>query len=336
MVQELSDAIHDRFGNRVEMMIGSGSLKKLADPSSPGYRAWRAVALEGIRLFDGEADDAWGGKRVAVTRSEASSSLEKAKQFLSEAVVARTGGRHDAAMLCAIHAGISASDAVAVALAGVRSSDPDHSNADLLDEVGGGARPMKVHAAQLRQLLAKKTSVEYQSRRATSARRARRSRWRSGSPSGLQSVVEAAPRERPALVVARPRVGIAFGPACRSPWENRSRSTTSWPPLAATRSSSPTRPARGSAPPARSSSASSPPARSSTASPPGSAAWRTSTSSRSRPERCRSRSSGRTPSRWASRCPNGRRARCCSSARTSWRSVTRACARRSSTGWSCS
>ena len=109
-----------------------------------------------------------GGKRVEVTRSEASSSLEKAKQFLSEAVVAHTGGRHDAAMLCAIHAGISASDAVAVALAGVRSSDPDHSKAaDLLDEVGGGARPMKDHASQLRQLLAKKTSVEYQSRRAT-------------------------------------------------------------------------------------------------------------------------------------------------------------------------
>ena len=58
MVQELSDAIHDRFGNRVEVMIGSGSLKKLADPSSPGYRAWRAVALEGTRLFDGDANDA--------------------------------------------------------------------------------------------------------------------------------------------------------------------------------------------------------------------------------------------------------------------------------------
>jgi hypothetical protein len=74
---------------------------------------------------------------------------------------------YDAAMLNAIHAAISATDAVTVALAGQRSADPDHGRAaDLLDEVGGGSSEVSAHARQLRQLLARKNVVEYESRRA--------------------------------------------------------------------------------------------------------------------------------------------------------------------------
>ena len=75
---------------------------------------------------------------------------------------------HDAAMLDAIHAAISAADAVTVALAGQRSADPDHGRAaDLLDEVGGRSSEVRAHARQLRQLLGRKNAVEYESRRAT-------------------------------------------------------------------------------------------------------------------------------------------------------------------------
>src|SRR5207302_612458 len=76
---------------------------------------------------------------------------------------------HDAAMLNAIHAAISAVDAVTVALAGIRSTDPDHLRAaGLLQEVGAAGGALAIHANQLRALLSRKNVVEYESRRATS------------------------------------------------------------------------------------------------------------------------------------------------------------------------
>ncbi len=108
------------------------------------------------------------GKRVSIPRSRAREHLAKAEQFLEAGEAAAEAALHDAAMLNAIHAAISASDAVAIALAGVRSSDADHARAaDLLEELAGGGSEIKVKARQLRQLLARKTAVEYGSRRAT-------------------------------------------------------------------------------------------------------------------------------------------------------------------------
>lgn len=73
-------------------------------------------------------------------------------------------------MLTAIHAAISASDAVTVALAGRRSADPDHQRAaDLLEEVASGSEEIRTRVRQIRALLAKKNVVEYESRRATSS-----------------------------------------------------------------------------------------------------------------------------------------------------------------------
>jgi hypothetical protein len=66
------------------------------------------------------------GKTVAAGRAEAAHHLAKAGQFLEVARAAVEGGRYDAGMLNAIHAGISAADAVTVALVGERSADPDH------------------------------------------------------------------------------------------------------------------------------------------------------------------------------------------------------------------
>jgi hypothetical protein len=106
-------------------------------------------------------------KRVSVPRGQSRAYVEKAAQFLTAARDAADRSLHDAAMLNAIHAAISAADAVTVALAGQRSTDPDHGRAaDLLDEVGGGSSEMKSHARQLRQLLGRKNVVEYESRRA--------------------------------------------------------------------------------------------------------------------------------------------------------------------------
>lgn len=109
------------------------------------------------------------GKRVRLDRRQAGAFLTKATEFLEAANASALAGRRDAAMLDAIHASISAADAVACALAGVRSTDPDHSRAaDLLEEIGPKGE-VATHARQLRQLLAKKNAVEYESRRTKAA-----------------------------------------------------------------------------------------------------------------------------------------------------------------------
>jgi HEPN domain-containing protein len=109
-----------------------------------------------------------GRKTVPTSRAEAPLYLSKAEQFAAEARAALEGSRFDAALLNAVHATITACDAVTVGLAGVRSADPDHQRAvDLLKEIvppGGSAGS---HVRQARLLLAKKNLVEYESRRAT-------------------------------------------------------------------------------------------------------------------------------------------------------------------------
>ncbi len=107
-------------------------------------------------------------KNVPVARMEAKLYLAKAEEFLQEARAAAQASRHDAAMLNAIHAAISAGDAVTIVLAGRRSADADHQRAvDLLEEVAGSSAEIKGKARQVRALLAKKNIVQYESRRAT-------------------------------------------------------------------------------------------------------------------------------------------------------------------------
>lgn len=65
--------------------------------------------------------------------------------------------------MCAVHAGISAADAFTAALAGVRSTDPDHLRVvDLLREVGRDARAVDAKAKQLSALLGLKNRIEYE------------------------------------------------------------------------------------------------------------------------------------------------------------------------------
>jgi hypothetical protein len=107
-------------------------------------------------------------KTLQTSRSEARLYLAKAQQFSAEATAAINNSRNDAAMLNAVHAAISAADAVCVALSGRRSADPDHQRAaDLLQEIGGKSKGIAGHVRQLRMLIAKKNVVEYESRQAS-------------------------------------------------------------------------------------------------------------------------------------------------------------------------
>jgi HEPN domain-containing protein len=108
------------------------------------------------------------GKTRQVRRGEAKLYLDKAVQFIEQARSGLDAGRNDAALLDAIHAAISGTDAATIALAGVRSTDPDHRRAaDLLEEVTGSDPEGRERTRQLRALLARKNTVEYESRRAS-------------------------------------------------------------------------------------------------------------------------------------------------------------------------
>jgi HEPN domain-containing protein len=108
------------------------------------------------------------GKTLQVRRGEARLYLDKAIQFIDQARSGLDAGRNDAALLNAIHAAISGTDATTIALAGVRSTDPDHQRAaDLLEEVAGSAPDGRERARQLRTLLARRNAVEYESRKAS-------------------------------------------------------------------------------------------------------------------------------------------------------------------------
>lgn len=108
------------------------------------------------------------GKIVKTRRSEGRLYLSKAQQFCAEATTAIMNARNDAAMLNAVHAAISATDAVCVALGRRRSSDPNHQRAaDLLQEIGGKSSDVSAQVRRLRELITKKNAVEYESRLAT-------------------------------------------------------------------------------------------------------------------------------------------------------------------------
>lgn len=105
---------------------------------------------------------------VKVPRAQAHHYLAKAEQFGAAARAALESEHHDAALLNAVHAAISAADAATVVLAGERSVDPDHLRAaDLLEHVARAADEVRTKAGQLRALIKKKNVVEYEARRAT-------------------------------------------------------------------------------------------------------------------------------------------------------------------------
>ena len=134
------------------------------------------------------------GKTGQVRRNEAPLYLDKGVQFIEQARSGLDAGRNDAALLNAIHAAITSTDAVTTALAGVRSTDPDHHRAaDLLEDIVASASEDRQWARQLRSLLARKNAVEYESRK-TSAKEARDGVERAGRIVGWAKEVLAAAR----------------------------------------------------------------------------------------------------------------------------------------------
>ena len=107
--------------------------------------------------------------RVALTpRQKGPIYLAKANDFAATAEEALAAGRLDGALLCAVHAAISATDAVCVALDGRRSVEADHQRAaDLLEDIGGRSDDIKERVRQLRGLLRMKNLVEYEARAVT-------------------------------------------------------------------------------------------------------------------------------------------------------------------------
>jgi HEPN domain-containing protein len=104
-------------------------------------------------------------KRVPARREppgSASLFLRKAEEFLRAALANLADRRWNAAALSAVHAAISAADASLVFAKGVRSTSQRHDEvADLVAGAVPGAAQALPH---LRQILAKKHLVEYESR----------------------------------------------------------------------------------------------------------------------------------------------------------------------------
>lgn len=103
-------------------------------------------------------------RAVAVERSRAAAFLAKAEEFLRGAKRSLEAGDRDAAGVLAIHAGISACDALTVGHLGLRSNTQRHLDVlRLLRQVDFAGRAAVER--QLRELVSEKREVEYEDRR---------------------------------------------------------------------------------------------------------------------------------------------------------------------------
>lgn len=102
-------------------------------------------------------------RKRAVTQDEARRYLSKADEFLRAARKAIVDGDYHAASLNAVHAAISANDAVTGHFSGKRSSSKDHGDAaNLLMEIAPkGAEEWRKQATRLGRLIAQKSPVVY-------------------------------------------------------------------------------------------------------------------------------------------------------------------------------
>lgn len=98
----------------------------------------------------------------AEQRNHAKNFLRKAEEYLASAEDNLGAERHDPAAGDAIHAGISAKDAIVTALTGSTTKGKDHATAAQDLAQGLGRRPEAASAGKaLRELLSAKGDVEY-------------------------------------------------------------------------------------------------------------------------------------------------------------------------------
>lgn len=99
-----------------------------------------------------------------VSRSQAQNYLGKAQQFLAGAF--ESNDRYDTAVLLSVHAAISAADAVAAGLFGIRSASPNHADQErLIRQLLPEDEEAERGAQQLAALIDLKNTVEYEARR---------------------------------------------------------------------------------------------------------------------------------------------------------------------------
>lgn len=99
----------------------------------------------------------------AVPKAEAADYLAKAEEFQRGARRLLDSGDRNAAGVLAIHAGISAADAITIHFLGLRSAGQRH--LDVLALLGQTTHPRKANVQrQLNELLGEKKSVEYEGR----------------------------------------------------------------------------------------------------------------------------------------------------------------------------
>ena len=100
---------------------------------------------------------------VVVPRHETSDYLAKAEEFQRAAARSLAAGDRNAAGVLAIHAGITAADAITIHFLGLRSAGQRHQ--DALALVAQTAHPRKADVQrQLNELISEKKSVEYEGR----------------------------------------------------------------------------------------------------------------------------------------------------------------------------
>lgn len=100
-----------------------------------------------------------------MSRVQAANYLKKAEGHLSQGLEALAAGRWDTAVLLAVHAGISAADAVCIAHHGLRSISQTHMDqVRLIRHLFPGDDGAKRASDQLAALLDRKSTVEYEGR----------------------------------------------------------------------------------------------------------------------------------------------------------------------------
>lgn len=103
-------------------------------------------------------------KTTNVPKTDCGNYLKKAREFLSMAQESLLQTKWNAAGLNAIHAGISASDAVLVCFHGVRSTSPKHDDTIRIFTSLVQHKDVEKNISHLRRLIAMKNVVEYEQR----------------------------------------------------------------------------------------------------------------------------------------------------------------------------
>ena len=105
----------------------------------------------------------------AIDKSRASIYLEKAGEFFTAMKTARENGDWNACGLNGVHCGISATDALLVKKAGIRSRGESHYDVLSLLKEKINAQELKEQVRRLENILNKKNLIEYEDREFTSS-----------------------------------------------------------------------------------------------------------------------------------------------------------------------